>query len=199
MTDNDPGPTNEAACPHCQATTAAAKAEIAQVAKACIEELGRVTDSVIGLVREAHASEQVALHAWKAATENRDNGTPMTDPTTHTLWRLQFETDDREFLTPERVLIGNEKLKPNADGRWEHTITLPIGEAAYRELAAEAVRKGARNVRLSKRTVVSTYSEWAMADAEDRADAAAIDQAIADREAGAKPIPLEDLAEELGL
>lgn len=36
-------------------------------------------------------------------------------------------------------------------------------------------------------------------DAEDRADAAAIDQAKVDREAGAKPIPLEDLAEELGL
>jgi hypothetical protein len=127
----------------------------------------------------------------------------MTDPMTHTLWRLQFETDDREFLTPERVLIGNEKLKPNADGRWEHTITVPVGETAYRELAADAVQKGAHNVRLSKRTVVSTYGEWepvdALSPAEERAAAAAIDQAIADRKAGAKPIPLEDLAEELGL
>jgi hypothetical protein len=36
-------------------------------------------------------------------------------------------------------------------------------------------------------------------DAEDRTDAAAIDQAIADRETGAEPIAFEDLAEELGL
>ena len=69
MIDDDPGPvTDEAACPHCQATTAAARAEIGQVAKACIGQLGRVTDSIIGLVREAHASEKVALYAWKAAT-----------------------------------------------------------------------------------------------------------------------------------
>lgn len=69
MTTNDPSLTDDADCPHCQVTTAAARVEIGRVAKACVEQLGRVTDDVIGLIREAHASEQAALHAWKAATE----------------------------------------------------------------------------------------------------------------------------------
>lgn len=55
-------------CPRCEATASAARAEVGQVAKACIGQLGRVTDSVIGLIREARATEQAALYAWKAAT-----------------------------------------------------------------------------------------------------------------------------------
>ena len=69
MADTDQAPAADGAgCPRCQATTAPAKAEIGLVAKACIEQLGRVTDSVIGLIREARATEQAALYAWKAAT-----------------------------------------------------------------------------------------------------------------------------------
>ena len=70
MIDNDPSTAaNEADCPRCAATTAAAKAEIGLVAKACIEQLGGVADDIIGLIREAHATERAALHAWKAATD----------------------------------------------------------------------------------------------------------------------------------
>lgn len=69
MTATDPGAvTDEADCPRCEATASAARAEVGQVAKACIGQLGRVTDSVIGLIREARATEQAALYAWKAAT-----------------------------------------------------------------------------------------------------------------------------------
>ena len=158
MIDDDLSPvTNEADCPRCAATTAAAKAEVGLVAKACIEQLGRVADSIIGLVREAHASEKVALYAWKAATDLSGDATTTASPATRTEWRLQFETDSRDTL-----VAGNERCKPTGDGRWEHTVTLPFREKEYREFAAKAEAKGADNVRLSKRVAVrtTTRGEW---------------------------------------
>ena len=158
MIDDDPGPAaNEAACPRCAATAAAAKAEVGRVAKACVEQLGRVTDDVIGLIREARATEKVALHAWKAATDLSSDATTMASPASRTEWRLQFETDSRDTL-----VAGNERCKPTGDGRWEHTVTLPFREKEYREFAAKAEAKGADNVRLSKRTAVrtTTRGEW---------------------------------------
>jgi hypothetical protein len=135
MTDNDPSPAGGPACPHCDATTAAAKAEIGQVAKACIEQLGRVTDSVIGLIREVHAGEQVALHAWKAATEAR----------TVTAGELRTELDGRDRIA--RCSLCTAPVLVHDDGSTSGGVDTLVGircdkclnepeDAAYAALAA---------------------------------------------------------------
>jgi len=162
MTDTDPSSaTGEPECPRCRATEAAAKAEIGQVAKACIGHLGRVADDVIGLLREARASEQAALYAWKAATDLSGEAT-TADTVTRTAWRLTFVTDTRDSPNP---VAGNAgRPSRTEDGRWLYTVTAPLGESIYRILAAKAVRKGMDDVQLSKCTVFNWIpleaTEW---------------------------------------
>jgi hypothetical protein len=83
----------------------------------------------------------------------------MTMQTERAEWRLQFATATRDTL-----VTGNERCKPTGDGRWEHTVTLRFGEAFYRELAAKAARKGADNIRLSKRGAATVCGEWETVD-----------------------------------
>lgn len=89
--------------------------------------------------------------------------------------------------------------------RAEQGVTIPSSEVRTRWAEVlERVRTGGELLYITHHgeraaALVPPYVADFYRDAEDKADASAIDQATADREAGDEPVPLDDLLSELGL
>lgn len=106
-------------------------------------------------------------------------------------------------MTPERLAEIHAQAARWAEGDLKN----PTATSVFRHRAEllQYVEELKHNLRGAGECIDAYITACARGEAErvrlrrELADAAAIDRAIADREAGAEPIAIEDLAKELGL